>query len=69
MGYRDGDEVVVIEGKVSYTTAKAHLVELLNTENEVWLPKSQIVSMSDPDMDGNREIRITEWIAKKNGLI
>lgn len=68
MGYRSGDETVEFEGKVEVTTAKAYLIIPTMGPAEVWLPKSQVISMSDADMDGNRTLVITEWIAKKNGL-
>lgn len=68
MGYRDGDETVVVEGKINHTTPKAYLVEM-TLGGEYWLPRSQIVTMGDPDVDGNREFTITEWIAEKNGLV
>lgn len=66
-GFKNGDETVAIEGKVMHQTPKAYLIEA-TLGGEYWLPKSQIVSMSDPDIDGNREIVITDWIAGKNGL-
>lgn len=68
MGYRNGDETVAVEGKIEMTTAKAYLVHF-TLGGECWLPKSQVVSMEEPDMDGNRNIIITQWIAEKNGLV
>lgn len=64
---RIGDETVAVEGKIIFSTPKAYLVEM-TLGGEYWLPKSQLVAMSDPDIDGNREFIITEWIAEKNGL-
>lgn len=69
MGFRGGDETVELEGKIEVTTAKAYLIIPTMGPAEVWLPKSQVVSMSDPDIDGNRNFVVTEWIAKKNGLV
>lgn len=60
MGYRNGDETYSFEGKVEYVSAKARLVEL-TLGGKYWLPKSQTVSMGDPDIDGNREFVVTEW--------
>lgn len=67
MGYRSGDETVEFEGKVQHTTAKAWLVEM-TLGGEVWVPKSQCVDKSDPDMDGNSIFVVTGWWAGKNGL-
>lgn len=69
MGFRSGDESVEIECKVIKTTAKAYLVEDTTTNTEIWLPKSQVYSMSGPDIDGNVAVQISEWIAKQKGLI
>jgi len=63
------DETVTIEGRIEHTTAKAYLVEPTFGPEQVWLPKSQIVSMSEPDEDGLRVFVISEWIANKNGLM
>lgn len=68
MGYRNGDETVAIEAKVTMTTAKAYLLEL-TLGGECWLPKSQVVSMEDADIDGNRTFIVTQWIAEKNGWV
>jgi hypothetical protein len=68
MGYRNGDETVAIEAKVEHATAKAYLIEL-TLGGQAWLPKSQVVSMGEPDIDGNRDIIVTEWIAEKNGWV
>jgi hypothetical protein len=68
MGYRNGDETVVIEARVAFSTAKAHLIEM-TLGGECWLPKSQVVDMGEADMDGNREFTVTLWIAEKNGWV
>ena len=69
MPYRAGDETVVIEGVVEHTTAKAYLVEPTLGGGQFWLPKSQVINKTEPDVDGNCVFTITEWIAKQNGLI
>lgn len=70
MGFRIGDETVAVEGIIKNQTEKAYLIELTAMgPDEVWLPKSQIVSQSPPGPKGEIEFIITEWIAKKNGLI
>lgn len=64
MGYREGDETYSFEGKIEFSTQKAHLV-IPTIGSQVWVPKSQLVSMSDPDGDGNRNFVVTEWWYKK----
>lgn len=69
MGFRAGDETVEVEARVETETAKAVLI--LPTSigpDECWLPKSQIVKRDDLG-GGLYLFTITEWIAKKNGLI
>lgn len=68
MGYRNGDETAVIEAKINHTTPKAYLLEL-TLGGEAWLPKSQVVRMGEPDIDGNRDFTVTLWIAEKNGWV
>ena len=68
MGYRNGDETVAIEGKIEMTTAKAYLVSL-TLGGEAWVPKSQVVNVEEPDIDGNRTFIVTQWIAEKNGWV
>lgn len=66
-GFKSGDELVTIEGRIETTTAKAVLIDLTNGE-QVWMPKSQIHSQTKISDDGLHEFEITEWIAKKNNL-
>ena len=69
MPYRDGDPTVEVEAKIEVTTAKAYLIyPTMGKKTEVWLPKSQTVSMSDVDEDGNRVFTVTEWWAKQSGI-
>ena len=65
MGYND---VVKVEAKIIVSTAKAHLIEPTMGPPEVWVPKSQITDLGEPDEDGLRIITIKEWFAKKEGL-
>jgi len=70
MGFRIGDETVAIEGVIISQTEKAYLVAFTAVgPDEAWIPKSQVMSMSEPGPKGEIEFIITEWIAKKNGLI
>jgi hypothetical protein len=72
MGYRQGDETVTFEARmVGPKTAKAWLIEPTEKLVELWLPKSQTVDWHGPygdDMD-LYEFHVTEWWAKKNGMV
>jgi len=69
MAYRQGDPVVELEARIEVTTAKAYLIEpVMGMKKEVWLPKSQTVSMSDADENGNRTFVVTEWWYNKAEL-
>lgn len=68
MGNRVQLDDVTFEAKVEATTSKAVLVVPTMGPEQVWLPRSQIVSMGEADMDGNRIFVVTGWIAEKNGL-
>ena len=62
MPYRPGDPVVELEGRIEVTTAKAYLVEpTMGQKREVWIPKSQVVSMTDRDENGNCMFTVTRW--------
>jgi hypothetical protein len=65
MGYKAGDETYEFEGRVEVTTAKAYLVFPTMGPAKVWVPKSQVVRMDDPDENGNRMFVVTEWWWKK----
>jgi len=65
MPYREGDETVSFEGRIEVSTAKAHLVFPTMGPEQVWVPKSQLVKMSEPDADGLRVFTVTDWWAKK----
>ena len=62
MAYRPGDPTKELEARIEVTTAKACLIEpVMGTKREVWLPKSQVVSVGEPNEDGNRQFVVTEW--------
>lgn len=64
MGYRPGDPTETFEGKIRWRSAKSYLVEA--TLGGKWfVPKSQIVEMGEPDIDGNIEFEVTEWWWKR----
>ena len=69
MPYRDGDKTVEIEAVIETTTAKAYLIyPTMGKKKEVWLPKSQVFQMSEPDDDGNRLFTVTQWWYGVSGL-
>lgn len=69
MVYREGDPTVELEARIEVTTAKAYLIEpVMGAKREVWLPKSQVVSVGDANEDGNRLFVVTEWWYKKAEL-
>jgi hypothetical protein len=69
MPYRPGDPLVTIEARIETTTAKAYLIEpTMGAKKEVWLPKSQVVEMSDADENGLRTFSVTEWWHNVSGI-
>lgn len=70
MPYRPGDPTVQVEGYIEVTTAKAYLLKpTMGPKYEVWMPKSQVVTMSDADENGIRVFEVTEWWAKQSGVM
>ena len=62
MPYRPGDPTVEFEGQIETTTAKAMLIiPTMGIKEQVWLPKSQMVGMTEPDENGNRTFTVTQW--------
>jgi hypothetical protein len=69
MPYRPGDDTVEVEAKVETATAKAYLIEpTMGRIDKVWLPKSQVVGMTEPDEHGNRVFTVTQWWYGKSEL-
>jgi len=67
MPYREGDPVVQIEASIEVTTAKAYLIHpTMGKLRDVWLPKSQTVSIEDHGE--NKLITVTQWWHDKAGL-
>lgn len=60
MPYREGDKTHDFEGKIEHATEKAYLVNPA-TGGEVWVPRSQIAKMTEPDGDGNILFTVTDW--------
>ena len=62
MPYRPGDPIVEIEARIEVTTAKAYLIEpTMGSKQQVWLPKSQTVGMTEADENGLRTFTVTQW--------
>jgi hypothetical protein len=62
MPYRPGDPTVEFEAKINTQTPKAYLVEpTMGKKWEVWVPKSQVIGLTEPDEYGNRMFTVTEW--------
>lgn len=61
MPYREGDKTYTFEGKIETETAKAYLVIPTIGPDQIWVPKSQVVEMTERDGSGNRDITVTQW--------
>jgi len=62
MPYRPGDPTVEVEARIETSTAKAYLIEpTMGKVTQTWLPKSQVVGMTEPDENGNRVFTVTQW--------
>lgn len=57
---RERLEDEAFEAKIEFTTPKSYLVEL-TLGGRYFVPKSQIVHIGEPDIDGNREFTVTGW--------
>ena len=69
MPYRPGDPTVELEARIEMATAKAYLIEpTMGAKSEVWLPKSQVVGMTEPDDNGLRTFTVTTWWFQKAEL-
>ena len=66
------DEKVTINGVITVQTAKAVKFHSDFMEEEVWLPKSQIIvnidSSSESEAGVRASIQIPLWLADKNGI-
>ena len=70
MPYRPGDPTVEVEARVETTTMKAYLIEpTMGNKDQVWAPKSQVISMTEPDENGLRVFTVTLWWAEKSGIM
>lgn len=69
MGYSREDKLYEFEGRIEAQTAKAYLIEFTNNGEEMWVPKSQIRGEPEATTPGRYMFTLTEWIAKKNGLV
>ena len=62
MPYRPGDETMEVEARIETRTARAYLIEpTMGTKDQVWLPKSQVVGVTEPDENGTSIFTVTRW--------
>ena len=66
--YREREGTYEFEGKIEFVTAKAYLVVPTIGPTQVWVPKSQIIDMSERDPDGNVMFEVTEWWATNSDM-
>jgi hypothetical protein len=70
MPYRSGDPTIDIEARVETTTARAYLIHpTMGKVQQTWLPKSQLIGMTEADENGNHIFTVTMWWASKAGII
>ena len=63
-------DFVTVRGTIKHITHRAILFHDDATDEECWIPISQIESnQSDYSELGETELLITEWIAEQKGLI
>lgn len=72
--YQNSEEGAEVELYVYNLSDAAFLVgesirEPEDDREKYWLPKSQVLEMSEPRGDGSRTFTVREWWARKNGLI
>lgn len=60
MNWKRNNDTVVFEGKILYRSAKSYMVEI-DMGLKYFVPLSQIIEMSQPDIDGNIEFIVTDW--------
>ena len=61
------EEIFKIEAKVLRHTPKAVKFEIY--DEEVWIPRSQLIDDEDLPEAGDCLVKMTAWIAKEKGLI
>ncbi len=69
---RDDEEPVVIDVEVRRVTQKAVLVHTDDTDDDVWIPKSQIdkdASEAALEEGASGALTISRWIAEVKGLV
>jgi len=68
MPWRPGDETYEFEAKIEHETAKAYLIIPTMGPAQIWVPKSQIVTKTEKDADGNVKFEVTEWWIKHSDM-
>ena len=61
------EEIFKIEAFVLRHTPKAVLIKY--DDEELWLPRSQLVDDEELPQEGFATVKMTAWIAKEKGLI
>ena len=64
-GFEREEPQVISFHEVRYETEDAYLIEFNEDEEDVWIPKSEVVEL---DVD-NCELTIPYWLAYEKGLI
>lgn len=59
---------VEISCRIVHETTSAYLIDGGIDEN-VWIPKSQVTEVADPDSKGLVKMTMSEWIAGEKNLI
>jgi hypothetical protein len=69
---RKDDDKVTLNGTVKFQTARAVLFHSDFMDEEVWLPKSQIIVQIEEGREGQANVRaevtVPGWLADKNKL-
>ena len=60
MAYRRNN-TVAFEGRIEHKSAKSYLMSMTLEPGRYFVPFSQISSMSEPDIDGNVVVEVSEW--------
>lgn len=60
------EEIFCIEAFVLRHTAKAILIRY--HDEDIWLPRSQLIDDEELPQEGDARVKMTAWIAKEKGL-
>ena len=65
--FRDEIDTVELEGRIEHATEKAYLVDFVDGDKPIWLPKS-LVSYISEEPEGLSAFEVPKWWAKKTDL-